>query len=341
MSGNYDKPVTIPEMLDAISDELQSIHGKLKTLEEVKHTQREVVQPPKNKFVLRHVFKLSELKNCVADESCYEEHYDASWCISVYKSGDFLAAWLRCIVPENKTDWSVEVSEDILINPNGESARKSGGRYCFTKSMNFGWRKFIDLESLEKDHAVKGEFVVEIHVTVIKTTGIHEQILRSFDDKDLSDVALLVNEKKFYVSKLFLASQSNYFKALFLGNFEESKKSEVKLRGVDENDLQKFLEVLYGENAIDDITVDGVLFLADMYGSSLATEKCVSFLMKDSKKSLENKLILAGKYNLEELKQQCLDKITTKEHIRSVLHGRHDMHQSILAVLLEKSLSLK
>ena len=49
----------------------------------------------------------------------------------------------------------------------------------------------------------------------------------------------------------YLATHSSYFKTLFLGKFNEAKKTEIKLFGIDEDDFQNYLEVLYGEQAID------------------------------------------------------------------------------------------
>ena len=49
----------------------------------------------------------------------------------------------------------------------------------------------------------------------------------------------------------YLASQSTYFEAFFLRNFEESKKSEVTLNDINAKDFQNFLELLHGESPID------------------------------------------------------------------------------------------
>ncbi|CAO4367106.1 unnamed protein product [Caenorhabditis nigoni] len=99
----------------------------------------------------------------------------------------------------------------------------------------------------------------------------------------------------------FLASQSPVFKTLLLGNFSESKKSEVKLNGIEPEDFHYFLEVLYGESAIDDTTVERVALLADMYDAPTAMRRCEEFLLKESKKTLKRKLEIANRYNLKKL----------------------------------------
>ncbi|PIC30659.1 hypothetical protein B9Z55_021828 [Caenorhabditis nigoni] len=100
----------------------------------------------------------------------------------------------------------------------------------------------------------------------------------------------------------YLASQSSYFDSLLLGNFEESKKSEIPLSDIKSHDFQHFLELLYGESSIDESTIDGIIHLSDKYDAKLAILKCEEFLVEYSKKSLKEKLKLAYKYSLKQLK---------------------------------------
>ncbi|UMM20424.1 hypothetical protein L5515_015702 [Caenorhabditis briggsae] len=127
--------------------------------------------------------------------------------------------------------------------------------------------------------------------------------------KQFSDVTLKVKERKFYISKLYLSSQSPYFATLFLGRFQESEKSEIELKDVNPQDFQYYLEVLHLENAIDDDTVQGILSVADMFDTPKIVKKCEEFLVKESKKGLKEKLEMAGSYRLEELKKMCLNQI--------------------------------
>ncbi|CAO4367078.1 unnamed protein product [Caenorhabditis nigoni] len=174
--------------------------------------------------------------------------------------------------------------------------------------------------------------------------GLPRKELRSFgeDMKQFSDMILKVKERKFYVSKLYLSSHSLYFATLFLGKFQESEKSEIELKDIDPKDFQCYLEVLYGENGIDDDTVEGILSVADMFDTSLIVKKCEEFLVKESNLELKKKLELAGNYRLEELKQLCLDQIKSKDDIRSViLENPSQMDPEILAELLQKALDFK
>ncbi|KAF1766876.1 hypothetical protein GCK72_006834 [Caenorhabditis remanei] len=183
-----------------------------------------------------------------------------------------------------------------------------------------------------------------MHVKIEKTTGVYKDNLRSFDEttEEFSDVVLVVNDEKFYVLKKFLAAHSSYFKALFLGHFQESKESEIKLTGIDADDFQNYLEGLYGEYSIDEFTVEGILMVADMYDTPSVIRKCEQFLLKESKKSLKKKLQMAMKYHLDALNKQCRKEIKSIDDIKSVLPGDiRDLDPSIMAEFLEIALSIQ
>ncbi|CAO4366708.1 unnamed protein product [Caenorhabditis nigoni] len=162
--------------------------------------------------------------------------------------------------------------------------------------------------------------------------------LRSFEDKQFSDVALVVDEQKFYVSKLFLSAQSPYFANLFT---EKSGKSEIKLSNSNPQNFQFFLEILYGEPGPDEETVEGILSIADQYNTPTIIKKCEEYLLEKSTKSLKDKLEMAGKYKLDALRKSCVSRIRTVSDIRSVtLKNPREMDHLILAALFQKILTL-
>ncbi|EFP11793.1 hypothetical protein CRE_26751 [Caenorhabditis remanei] len=233
----------------------------------------------------------------------------------------------------------------------------NGVESVFTTDGTYGWDSTIMLQD-DPEFFVNGNLTIECHVeffeidengiriprTVIENeTEIGSNPPRLFDEsvKEFSDVVLIVEQMKFYVNKLFLASESSYFKSLFIGSFEESKKDEISLKDVEAKYFQLFLESLYGDPVINDETVDGILKLADMFDAQRVRQKCEVYLIKESKKSLKEKLDLAVKFNSSELKESCLNQIKTVNDIRDVMPDNpKEMDPDVLAFLLQKSLSL-
>ncbi|EFP09905.1 hypothetical protein CRE_21401 [Caenorhabditis remanei] len=289
-------------------------------------------------FVLKHKFKnVSSMKSGKIYISEKEEHFGVPWWestinvvqlyfylfrqLSMKKNDGYLSFFLNCLsLKDTKKKQEIEVEYELkIVSP---STREEKLKFCdlfqsATKKTSWGVPKFIEWEKLEKDFVVDDCFCAEIAVKVRKMTGIYKENLRSFDDtmEKFSDVLLIINDEKFYVSKLYLAAHSPYFEALFLGQFNESKKSEIKLSGIDSDDFQKYLEVLYAEQSIDgnddsffisfsfsEFTVEGILMVADMYETPLVTRKCEEFLVRKSEKSLKKRLELSTRYNLEALK---------------------------------------
>ncbi|CAL2033800.1 unnamed protein product [Caenorhabditis brenneri] len=260
--------------------------------------------------------------------------------MSIKHNQDHIGVYLHNNGSQNKKEWTIETKFEINILRPNESSTSESISYCFSKTESYGCNEFIKLETMEKEFLLNDELVVEVCVNIIKTTGI-EVYLRRFDDEECSDVALLVDGEKFHVSKLYLASQSSYFKSMLLGNFNESGKTEIELTDIDRYDLQKYLELLYGEDALDDETVEGILQLALKYETQTFIGKCIEYLSEVSRKTLKEKLEMSVKYNITELKKKCISNIRTIDDVRSVIPEIIlDMDHTILAYLLEKTLDL-
>ncbi|PIC49087.1 hypothetical protein B9Z55_007810 [Caenorhabditis nigoni] len=315
------------------------------------------------KYAFKDVGKLEDYQNLNSSE---EKHCGIQWKICIQKRGKNLALFLYTCMPgsrEIQADYTMK-----MFSKNQERTHSKSGREVFTEAGNStvvfnssngkfddnvikkhgdppcvyrGWYKFIDWETLEDEYLDDGKLDVEVHVKIHQMIGFPREELRSFgeDVKQFSDVILVADGRKFYVSRLSLAIQSPYFATLFLGQFQESEQSEIELKDVNPDDLQYYLEVIYAEDAIDVTTVDGILVIANMYITPLVLKKCEQFLMNETKIELKSKLELAGKFRLEELKKVCLNQIQTLDDIRAVVpKNLSDMDHDILADLLGKCL---
>ncbi|KAF1766904.1 hypothetical protein GCK72_006862 [Caenorhabditis remanei] len=264
--------------------------------------------------------------------------------MGVRRTKEHLHFYLHCPKSMDTVNWTIETQrKHVLVSNRVENKVKKGKQIFNNKTPAWGCEKFIKWAEMEKDYLVDGRLTAEIHIKIKKTTGIYKDNLRSFDKtmEEFSDVVLVVNEEKFYVLKLYLAAHSPYFKALFLGNFNDSKKSEIKLTGIDADDFQNYLELLYGEHPIDEYTCEGLLLVADMLDTPLVIRKCEQFLLKESKKTLKKKLELSTRFCLEALKKKCLAEIKSIGDLQAVLPGNvQDLDKSIMGELLEKSISL-
>ncbi|CAO4367103.1 unnamed protein product [Caenorhabditis nigoni] len=294
------------QKFEQLSDRLQSIEASISKIQQM----NEAAQKSKyvKQFKLKYVFEdVDEFEKNEQSYSEWEDHYNVKWSMKVRRYKNHLGFFIRCepITPADK--WSIQIKSELkVVGPNQHDVIRTYER-CHKNSRSSGFIEFLGWEEMNESYLVNGNLQVESKITIVETTGLGKEKTRQFDEsqKDVSDVILVVRDTKFYVSKMFLASQSSVFKALLLGNFSESQKSEVTLNGIDPDDFHYFLECLYGESAIDDTTVAGVGLLADMYDVPTVIRRCEKFLLKESKKTMEQKLEIATQCNLETLKEKC------------------------------------
>ncbi|KAF1767971.1 hypothetical protein GCK72_007932 [Caenorhabditis remanei] len=321
------------------------------TTQDFQENDEEMISTSGKYFVLKHTFNnVSSFEDGTDYFSEKEEHFGVPWKIQVERYNGFLKLYLRNELLRNtEKKWEIEVENEMkIVSPSSggrKEKREEKARDVFKSDDNFtgwGYSHFMEWDELEKNFVFDDCFCVEIAVKVKKMTGIYKQNLRSFDKtmEQYSDTVLIVNDEKFYVLKSTLATDSPYFKTLFMRKFNEAQNTEIKLSGIDPDDFQKYLEVLYGEQAIDELTVERILMVADMYDTPLAIKKCENFLQKESKKTLKKKVELSSRYKLAALKKQCLEEIKSVDDLKSVIPGDvHDLNPSIMAELFQKSLS--
>ncbi|CAL2034377.1 unnamed protein product [Caenorhabditis brenneri] len=246
----------------------------------------------------KRVFRKITLKNVsvMRDDAMIhnpeENHYDTTWNFSVFRKRDYLGVATGML----SNSHAVEADLRLVI---GDISVKTT---LTTDKDTWISVKFLKWDEVRGICNEDGALVIEAEVVFTKMEDTRKHILRNFDSSmaKFSDVTLIVQNQKFYVSKLFLAAQSTYFEALFLNGFKESGQSEIQLHGLDPNDFQNFLEALYGHPAISDRSIEGILLIADGNDTGVVKEKCQEFLIKESWISVEKKIQLFLKYHLEE-----------------------------------------
>ncbi|CAO4367354.1 unnamed protein product [Caenorhabditis nigoni] len=288
-------------------------------------------QSKKRSFVINHKFENIGKMTTASNLFCKQPHLDSEWSMRLQFDGT--AIFLTLEVTRSETDWSMET--EIECGP-VKNQQKSHTTSNNKNKIELFRMAYTDL----KPYLVNGH--LDVHVKIFSNYPEKEN-LRNYDDdvaKETSDVLLIIENQKFYVSKLFLAAHSSYFKSLFLGNFDESKKSEIELKDIDPNDFQDFLELIYGESNVQDETVEGILAIADFFDAKTAFRRCEDFLMTSSKNS--KKFGLSIKYKMDNLKNKCLSEMKNSDDVRGILPEISDyIEHPVYKELLEKVLSFK
>lgn len=300
------------------------------------------ISPPvfKKKFVLKHNF-LDVMKMNQYSFGKLENRFGIPWRIYIYRTGDGISAYFECLKIRGISDWWIQTEfEWKLVSELGFFSKNlASHRFGSRKKMEstHGPVKFSLKEF--QPFLIDGNLKIECHVKMIKARGIKDK-LKKFNKKEFSDVALVVNEEKFYVLKKYLSSHCTYFKTLLHGYSDRSEVTEITLKDIDPYDFQMFLELIHGESEVNEFTVKIILHLADMFDSKSAIRRCEEFLINKSKRSLKMKFELAVGFNLDNLKKKCLSEIKSTKNIRHVLPKDVNKFQpAIWAELLNLSVS--
>ncbi|CAL2047084.1 unnamed protein product [Caenorhabditis brenneri] len=130
---------------------------------------------------------------------------------------------------------------------------------------------------------------------------------KAFVKTDKTDAVLVVGGKKLHVNKALLSYHSDYFNTLFNSEFKEKSMEEIEIKDVEFEDFATLLSLVHGTPLeIKYYNVGRLLKLADQFllrASKLHIER---FIISSADFNRRQKLVLADKYNLENLLEHAI-----------------------------------
>ena len=144
----------------------------------------------------------------------------------------------------------------------------------------------------------------------------------------LSDVVLVVEDKKFHVHRSILAFWSPVFEKMFTSEFKEKNKDEIPLPGKKESEIKHLLLMLYPSLEEKQVTKSNCYFLFELaheYQIESIARKCEALMVTMVKQRVENDvlamLIYGQKYLLKTLISTC---IYEARRLKLMEHKRRD-----------------
>ncbi|CAL2047069.1 unnamed protein product [Caenorhabditis brenneri] len=290
-----------------------------------------------------------------------EEHQpirigENTWTVEPYLDdySDFLAVRVRCNENVYSNLWSCNASVRVLLRENRSAA--VGALYSKESSKTFTHddnemdvEKFKDWDELTNP---ANEFLFDekfirllVEITVHSTTGWKTCHFEQFDTptQHLTDVVLVVDGKKFHVSKQVLAMQSKYFHTLFFGDFKEKSEEEVTIGDVNCYDFCRLLNFVYpSTQEFSKYNIDVTLRLADRFEFWSVTERACEFLKHTTEVHVIDKLEYAEMYNLASLQKHCLDSFATVQEIFVAANQNHyrKLSDATLSLMFQRGADL-
>ncbi|CAL2034378.1 unnamed protein product [Caenorhabditis brenneri] len=301
-----------------------------------KTTQLPVI--PAKVFVVKHLFEhvstLPEGGEITSED--WDDHFGLNWTVSVARTKNQLSVYMV----EGSEKWCME--GDIRIDLCGRDAKNFSVIVRFDRGhfTNYGCEDMLSWDKLSEytiDDRMKIQ--VEMRISFMSKIGSNEPSKFDSSKSEVSDCILVAQDQKFHVSRHFLATHSPYFKALLLGPYREAKMAEVHLPGLDPYDVENFLRVIYGYQAINDQNVEGLLLIADKNDTPIIKERCEKYLLEESEKSIGKTFDMFLKFHCN--MDKIMDEITTLDEYKEVINGDFERYDLAVAKrLLMKSAEL-
>ncbi|KAL9696140.1 hypothetical protein quinque_015425 [Culex quinquefasciatus] len=200
-----------------------------------------------------------------------------------------------------------------------------------------------------KRHAVKITTVIDacnaqLEACVELEPGISE-VLENYasllSNEQLSDVTILVDQKKFYAQRAILSVRSPVFAAMFQSGMQESSLNRIVIEDIEPDVFEEVLRFIYVGKVIGlELIADELLAAADKYALDRLRRMCEGHLGRHiTQETVLKTLALAGLYHAEELKDQAVRfickniKTMQSTEWKSFAHAHPDLVADILSAM--------
>ncbi|KAJ3677170.1 hypothetical protein LUZ60_002894 [Juncus effusus] len=292
-----------------------------------------------------------------------------SWAINFYPnhtsydSKDQYTSFFGTLLTETSTPLSVECKFCLLDQSGRSSAIHKGTQMVKEKGNNFGFFNFMKRSQFEWSEYLKDDyFILQCVLRVIKPSykdvskklvvvpspDLPQHFAKLLESQEGADITFELNEETIVAHKYVLAARSPVFKAQFFGAMMKTESNHVKIEDVKPEVFRLMLHFIYTdmlpaqEAEISSEMAQHLLVVADRYG--LERLKLISAEILCENLSVENSattLVLAEQHNCQQLKEVCIDFVSSREVLDDVMASEGFGHLIESCPLLLKELLKK
>ncbi|EGT45224.1 hypothetical protein CAEBREN_08513 [Caenorhabditis brenneri] len=168
-------------------------------------------------------------------------------------------------------------------------------------------------------------FFLLIKMTETPEPSIYE---KTFAKSERTDAILVVDGKKLHVNKALLSYHSDYFNSLFNSDFTEKSKKEIEIKDVDFEDFATLLSLIQDNPLeINKRNAEPLLELADRFLMRSPKLLVANVVKNSTEYSKFQVLLLADKYDLEDLIDYSLTLYDSKDDFEDLYYDRELLHK--------------
>lgn len=157
------------------------------------------------------------------------------------------------------------------------------------------------------------------------------------DDESLSDIQLILGEKKYYAHKVILAANSPVFQRMFSHQMQETLKKEVQIKEIEQKVLEELLKYIHARkiNKLEELAGE-LLIAANRYEMKELKSSCERELVKKlTLKNVVSYLMMADTHNALSLKKHCFSIIMKNFNKVGELDGFKELGKTHANVFVE------
>ncbi|KAI6215808.1 hypothetical protein M3Y94_00428400 [Aphelenchoides besseyi] len=146
-------------------------------------------------------------------------------------------------------------------------------------------------------------------VSTDRATSVRDMMVEIYNTSLQSDFEIHVNGQVFRTHRCFLSYASEVFESMFKNGMRESTEGHIKLTDTTPSAVRAMLEYIYTgiiERTLFEKNARDILIIAEKYNIVALKEECESYLSEQlTTKSFTNTVMFADMYSCENLMDEC------------------------------------
>ncbi|TKR89057.1 hypothetical protein L596_013216 [Steinernema carpocapsae] len=231
---------------------------------------------------------------------------------------DFLEIRCEPIESSRTALWSCTAVGTLAVTSSTDIRKQSVYRLW---SASFSNRRVVFTDQFASSDRAKAEMIVwnpnvdQIHIEITSSFYTDLADPGNLLIEDSSDATLLkIDGEEIWLPKKHLECYSPFFATLFRSDFREKSQGFCELKGPKLKEFIHFIGIVFSINDhIDDLSVEYLLWLGDLYQCRLVMKRCEEFLKTDKNLTSLKKLLLVDRFQLHSIVAEVAMNLTVDE----------------------------
>ncbi|KAF3338261.1 BTB/POZ and MATH domain-containing protein 2 [Carex littledalei] len=236
-----------------------------------------------------------------------------------------------------------------LVDQNGIASNnyKDSKFFTYNKKGNKNGFSLFSRAWLDRSEFVKDDsFTVECSLKILEPSieegknnnsisvppsNMHQHLHNLLQSGEGADISFKVKGETFPAHRIILASRSSVFRAELFGSMSESTASCIEIQDIEPQIFKALLQFIYtdmfppsddhtGKGVDEDIMAQHLIVAADRYALDRLRLICEETLAKKiNADNVVTTLVLAAQHNCQQLKELCLDYISSSKILHSLI----------------------